>query len=157
MHSENKHPVYRRLLWLRLLCVCLMVFGSSTITEKVFSAKCIQDCEPDLGACQDGCASACATSDAACASCLASCQTIYNQCLGYAVWCSGGGYSYTPTCQVYYGAHCDPGPYPGAPPSCANAHNGYYQVCNSGLGGQQCVACSPGEACVGSNGAPPCP
>lgn len=156
MHSENKHPVYRRLLLLRLLCVCLVVFGSSTITEKVFSAKCIQDCEPDLAGCQDGCASACATSDTACNSCLASCQTSYNQCLGYAVWCSGGGYSYTPNCQVGYADHC---PVINGVTNCADpsTHSGYYQLCNSGPGGQQCIACPFGESCVGANGAPPCP
>jgi hypothetical protein len=159
MHLENKHPVYKRLLLLRLMCVCLLVFGSSTITGKVFSAKCIQDCDPDLAGCQDACASACATADAACNSCLASCQTSYNQCLGYAVWCSGGGYSYTPHCQVYYGDHCEPGSYPGAPPDCSaqGLHSGYYQVCDHGAGGQMCVACPLGERCLGSNGTPPCP
>lgn len=156
MLSEKKHWLYRRLLLLRLLCACLAVFGTSTATERVLAARCIQDCAPDGDACNDACSSQCAASDSSCNSCLANCQSEYHQCLSYAVWCSGGGYSYSAHCQVGYADHC---PIINGNTQCndPSAHSGYYQLCDYGPGGQQCVACPNGETCTGANGAPPCP
>lgn len=156
MLSRTRDNLYRRLLLLRVLCACLAVFGTSAVTERVLAAKCIQDCAPDREGCFDACSPQCATSDAACTSCLASCQHEYNQCLGYAVWCSGGGYEYNAHCLVGFDDHC---PIINGVPDCSDpgAHSGYYQLCDYGPGGQQCVACPNGEICVGANGAPPCP
>lgn len=155
MLSDNRRIVYKKLVLLRLLCVCLAVFGSLTFTEGTLAAKCIQDCDPDLAACYDACSWQCATTDTNCNNCITNCQNNYNLCLQYAVWCSGGGYSYEPNCQVGYANHC---PIINGVPDCTEgggAHNGYYELCTSM--GMQCVSCPSGETCVGANGAPPCP
>lgn len=154
MLSDNRNKVYKKLILLRLLCVCLVVFGSLTFAGGVFGAKCIQDCEPDLAACYDNCAWQCATTDTNCNTCIANCEHDYNLCLGYAVWCSGGGYSYEPNCQVGYADHC---PIINGITRCddPSAHAGYYELCS--YWGFGCVQCPGNERCTGANGLPPCP
>jgi hypothetical protein len=154
MLKENMRTVYKRLLMLALLTACLAVFSSSNLTEKVSAAKCIQDCAPDQAVCYDACAEQCGIADPNCNGCIEMCDTIHQNCQNSAVWCSSGGYSYTPNCQVGYADHC---PILNGQPNCTDAHSGYYELCNYGPGGQPCVACPGGELCTGANGAPPCP
>ena len=107
MFTENMRAVYRSLLVLGVLCASLAVFSSSNLTEKVFAAYCIQDCDPDLAMCYDNCVFECGTDDPNCNGCITTCQSDYQSCLGYAIYCSGGStYQYTPNCQVGWADHC---------------------------------------------------
>lgn len=154
MLSENMRELYKRLLVLGLLSVCLIVFSSSDNIESVYAAPCIQDCEASEIMCYDSCATSCSTIDANCNSCLASCQTQFQNCISHAVWCEDGGPSATPNCQTEYANHCPIAS--GTPnPDCTGGHSGYYQICEN-IGGQRCVACPGNESCTGSGGLPRC-
>ena len=148
--------VYSRLLVLGLLTACLLVFGSQLVTENVSARICIEVCYDRQNSCYDACPSDCSDTDTTCSNCIATCDSRFYTCVSGSQFCNTG-YSYTPGCQVGYADHCLPGPYPGAPPDCSNGHSGYYELCNYGPGGQQCVSCPGGEICIGANGAPPCP
>lgn len=156
MLSENIRAVYKRLLVLSLLSVCLIVFVSSDVVEKVYASPCIQDCEAYEAMCYDNCAIDCSgNGDAACSSCMSDCAADFRSCARHAEWCEGGGTSYSPNCQVDYASHC---PVINGVADCthSSAHNGYFLTCNT-LGGGSCVACPDDNwRCTGSNGSGSC-
>jgi hypothetical protein len=148
--------VYRRLLVLGLLITCLFVLGSDENTEVAYAAGCIQDCEAQEAMCYDSCPDECSADDTSCNSCIGDCHDDFRRCVRFAIWCSSGGTSYSPACQVGYADHCPVDPNTGvANCSDPSAHSGYYQICQ-GLGGSRCIACPDHEFCVGSNGLNPC-
>jgi hypothetical protein len=157
MLSTHPSALYKRLLMLGLLCACLGVFGSDVFTEHAYARICIEACYDRQRSCYDACTDTCGTTDPNCNGCITTCDSLFYTCVSGSQTCNIG-YAYTPSCQVYYGGHCLPGPYPNAPPNCTDpsVHNGYYEVCNYGPGGSQCVSCPDGEICTGSGDVPPC-
>ena len=151
MLSSNLWAVYKRLAVLGLLSACLLVFSSPT--ETAYAAACIQDCEAYEAMCYDSCMDECGATDTDCNSCMSACSAEFRSCMRHAVWCEGGGTSYSPNCQVNYGNHCPI--INGQPnPDCDGGHSGYYLICNT-LGGQ-CVSCPDHEYCQGSGGMAGC-
>jgi len=154
MNSRKMQMIYKRLMMLGLLSMCLFVFGYSEATEPVHAAACIQDCEAYQDRCNDSCMTACSTTDTECNNCITSCQNQFSSCMRFAVSCPGGGGSGTvPECQVNFGRHC---PVETGLPNCSspNAHYGYSEICNRSFG-FQCVSCPDHEICY-TNDLPPC-
>lgn len=155
MFSPYMVSLYKRLLALGMLCACLA--APPTLTGTVFAAGCIEQCMDTEAQCSDNCADECSSSDTACGSCIETCATRFNSCTMGKVICagSGGGTTYTPSCQTEYSNHC---PVINSITHCddPSAHAGYYQLCNNAPGGGQCVTCPDHEYCTGSGGLPPC-
>ena len=156
MFSENMRPVYKRLTVLCLLCACLFVFGSGSVTENVSARICIEACYDRQNSCYDACPVDCSTTDQTCRDCIEACDSRFRTCVSGSTYCNTG-YSYAPHCQVGWADHC-----PWDPSindyncSSADAHSGYYEICDYGPGGSQCISCPDHEICIGSNGLPPC-
>ena len=53
MLDENARRVYRRLLVLGLLSVCLVAFGTSDYTERASAAPCQEECGATQAICFD--------------------------------------------------------------------------------------------------------
>lgn len=155
--ASHKRRIYKRLLALGLLSVCLVVFSFSPKFGSAYAtAPCVQECEEFQAMCQDGCKSSCSDTDPNCNNCVSDCDTQFWNCMGSAIWCSSYDYSYTPDCTTDYANHCPVAQ--GSPnPDCVGGHAGYYQICHN-VGGGQCVSCPdhPNEYCQGSGGIPPC-
>lgn len=146
--------VYKRLMILGLLSMCLFVFGYSNETQNAAaSAACIQDCEASERTCDDSCMTACSISDEDCNSCIGSCDTQFERCMRFAVSCANTGPYENSRCQVNFGQHC---PVENGLPNCMSpdAHYGYYEICDRSFG-FQCVSCPDGEVCY-TQDLPPC-
>lgn len=155
MFSRNMQMIYKRLMILGLLSMCLFVFGYLETTPGVSAARCIQDCVASEGTCDDSCMTACSaeSTDEDCASCLQSCDTQFTRCMRGAVSCENSGPYPNSQCQVNFGQHC---PVVGGVADCADptAHYGYSEICNRSFG-FQCIACPDHEICTTEN-LPPC-
>jgi hypothetical protein len=152
MFSNDTIAVFKRLLILALLSICLLVFGSSFGSEIAYAAPCIKDCETQEAYCYDQCVIDCnGNGDAVCNSCISACASDFRNCARHAEWCESGTMSYAPKCQIYYTDHC-----PTVDPACPGGHSGYTLVCQRNYG--NCVSCpdEPGWSCWGSGGTPPC-
>lgn len=157
MCSPDTVRLCQRLLALGLLCACIAVFDSPVITGTTYAAGCIEECMDTEAQCNDNCAVECSTSETECGSCIETCASQFNSCTRGKVICagSGGGTTYTPTCQVDYTAHC---PVFNGVADCNHetAHYGYTLTCNT-LGGGHCMACPDHNwSCSGSDGSPSC-
>lgn len=157
MLSKNMRIIYKRLMILGVLSICLFVFGYSDETEKIQAAVCMQDCETSQFMCNDSCATSCASTStsADCTSCIHSCRNSFNNCGRHAIYCTGGT-SQPGRCGVNFGRHCVL--MPGGTYSCdpANgAYDAYYLTCTN-LGGGSCVSCPESRFCQGTDGTPPC-
>lgn len=152
MISEDMFKVYKRFFALGMLLACLALFDFSAEAVNIL-APCMQDCESSSLMCQDSCAPLCSdTDDPTCNSCLSSCATQFQSCSRHAVWCSSGGSSYTPSCEVDYTVHCPVSNTGQVNCSDPASHWGYTLTCTT-LGGNHCVACPDhGWQCTGSNG-----
>ena len=160
MFSADMRAIYRRLMILGLLSMCLTVLVlSDNLSNASATAPCIQDCEATEAMCMDSCSTACAanSTDANCNSCILNCSNQANSCYSNAVWCSQPGINYTARCSNEYGLHC---PVISGTADCSHpdAHYNFYQLCNNVSGGSsfQCVSCPGYDYCYGSNGLPPC-
>lgn len=162
MFSRNMQMIYRRLMILGLLSMCLFVFGYSDNSQTVqANLLCAQDCDRYFEMCNDSCQGQCGgegSTDESCNTCLTNCADQWNSCSSRATYCSSGGtISYDPQCTTDYGRHCiNLG---GGLEDCsdaAGAHNGYSETCNRIGYENGCVVCPDGEICHGSNpGQPP--
>lgn len=142
MCSPDTIRLYKRFLALGVLCACFAVVHSPAVTETVMAAGCIEECMSTEAQCYDNCADECSSTDSSCGSCISTCATQFNSCTMGKVICagsSGGGNTYSPECEVYFGVHRSNG----------EEHEGYFQVCRSSVGGQQCIKCPVGETCAG--------
>lgn len=143
MFSQDRVRLYKRLLILGMLCACVAVFNSPAVTETTFAAGCIEECIDAEAQCYDNCADECNTSTSACGSCIQTCTSQFNSCTFGKVICagsSGGGTTYTPSCEVHFGYHHTGN---------GNGHEGYFQVCTTTIGNQQCIKCPPTHTCEG--------
>jgi len=147
MFKETLRPVYKRLLVLAALCGALAFFTSTTVSEIVYAAACIQDCEAAEAQCYNDCAEVCEnTSCPECSDCMTGCATQFRRCMRNAVWCESDPISNT-RCEVGFGTHQSGNSY----------HEGYHQVCPRLIGGGNCVVCPPGEICLNApEGMPYC-
>lgn len=141
MFSTDTIRLYQRLFALGVLCACFAVFDFPALTRTTFAAGCIEECMDAEAQCTDSCVDECSSSSTACGSCIESCAATFNSCTFGKVICagSGGGTTYSPSCQVYFGTHV----------SGNDQHEGYFQVCTSAVGNQQCIKCPPNEVCQG--------
>lgn len=78
MFSRNMQLIYRRLMILGMLSMCLVYFGYSDKTQSVQAAGgCQQDCDRYWEMCNDFCQGDCGvgSTDANCESCLTQCSS----------------------------------------------------------------------------------
>jgi hypothetical protein len=141
MFSHDTIRLYRRLLALGMLCACFAVLDFSPVNQTALAAGCIEDCLDTEEQCYDNCGDECSTSSSDCGSCIETCAIQFESCTFGKVMCSGGGGggSYTPNCQVIFGVHW----------MGAERHEGYFQVCRTTVGNEECIKCPPGEVCEG--------
>lgn len=157
MFSREMQRIYKRLMILGMLSMCLFYFGYSDKVEKVFAAPCIQDCEASEAMCYDSCKTSCSadSTDQECSDCITSCRNSFTSCMRHAIYCepidTGPAGA---NCSLNFGGHC---PIVGGTANCndPSAHNGFFLICPV-AGGQQCISCPDHEYCVGANGLPPC-
>lgn len=157
MFSSEMQRIYKRLMILGLLLMCLFYFGYSEQVERVSAAACLQDCEASENDCRDSCRTSCSAdmTDEDCNSCVQFCNTQFRNCASHAIYCRDIDSPPEPECSIGYADHC---PVIGGSADCTpghGIHSGYYAICNT-IGGQQCVSCPDHEFCVGANGLPPC-
>jgi hypothetical protein len=165
MFSKNNLAVYRRLLVLGLLSICVLYFGYADKVETVKAASaCQQDCDRYYEMCTDNCASECDSdsSDTDCNSCLYNCALEWNDCSEHSIYCTSGTVSYSPVCSVDFGIHC-PWDSSNGIYNCGQgwAHNGYFETCDRIGYEDGCIECPSGEQCCpfggcGPGDPPPC-
>lgn len=163
MFSVKMQAIYKRLLILALLSMCLFVFGYTDEVENVQAATllCAQDCDRYFEMCNDSCQGQCGegSTDTDCNSCLTSCSQQWNSCSSRATYCtSGGTVSYNPQCAVQSGRHCID---IGGSPQCATSdggHDNYFETCNRIGYENGCIVCPTGEICQNdtTGGLPQC-
>lgn len=158
MFSTGMRRIYKRLMILGLLSMCLLYFGYLEETQSVgaAAAPCIQDCEASENMCQDSCATSCSadSTDAECSTCFQNCSSQFQSCMSHAVFCRNADEPPEPNCQVGFADHC---PVINGAANCSDpsTHSGYYSICTT-IGNQQCVNCPDHQYCQGANGLPSC-
>ena len=151
--------VYKRLLVLALLSMCLVVFSTSVATEVVHADACFTDCVTYETTCYTGCANnACNTSRQDCDACMTQCAADANYCYRHSVSCNNGmeGLSCNSPGYCCAGFHNCPQGDCLIDASTSGSVSGYDATCTNYIGSgpnggtYTCTNCPPGTSCPGS-------